>query len=446
MYERVVGYVQGLSYLTVARYLLMAFLIIFPFQIKSLIYHPAYFPTGNFSEYSSFFIFLSDLFLFAAFGLYGMAVAKGEVKGSFRYGYLPFTIGLLLLLLFFTVSVFLSEFRILSLWQVFRFGELFLLYLLLVNELLDRREVIRFFLCGVVLQALIATGQYLFQSSVGLRVLGEPIIDPNLPGVAKIDVDGVKLIRSYGTFSHPNVFGGTVAIALLWAFYFFRKKMWWLVGIGGVLLAGLLFSFSRSAFLALAGGLLVFFSLSEKRIKLRQVLLWGSIILFLIVLFNLEGVLVERVFMGDDVQSGLERMQYMNISKQMMMDHPFGVGLGHFTLYMQDYTITELAPWTMQPVHNVFLLLMNEVGIAGGLFFVGLLCFLFFSLLRALRLQNEDERLFVFLSLTILTIILIVSLFDHYFISLYQGQVVLFLYFGLVSSALSVWRLPRKKS
>lgn len=446
MYERVVGYVQGLSYLTVARFLLLAFLVVFPFQIRTLIFNLPFFPTGNFNAYASFFIYLSDLLLLGAFVLYGLGILQGEVKRKIEFGSLPFTVGLLLLLLAFSVTVFWSEFRLLSLWQVFRFGELFLLYFLLVNEVLNRREVLQFFLVGMMVQGVVALGQYIFQSSLGLRFLGEPVIGSDVPGVAKIDMDGGKLVRSYGTLPHPNVLGGMVSMGLLWGFYLLRKNMWWMIGVGAVLLMTLLFTFSRSAFLAIAGGLLVYFSLTDRKLKFKQVFLWGSVILFLIVLFNLEGVLVERVFMGNDAQSGLERMQYMNVSKQMMIDHPLGVGLGHFTLYMQDYTLTDLAPWIMQPVHNAFLLLINEVGIVVGLFFLALLGYLFFSLLTLTRKTEDDERLFVYLSLTILTMIFVISLFDHYFVTLYQGQVVLFIYFGLASNALSDSRLPRKKS
>lgn len=446
MFQRAVGYIQKLSYLTIARVLLMTFLVVFPFQIKTLIFTMPYFPTGNFNEFASFFVYLSDVLLIFSFVAYGAAVFMGELKRSFHYGYVPFTFGLLLLLFVFTISIFQSEFPALSLWQVFRFGELFLLYLLLVNSVLNRREVLRFFLYGILIQSFVALGQYLFQSSVGLRFLGEPIIGPDVPGVAKVDLEGGKLLRSYGTFMHPNVFGGVLAIALLWAYYLFRRNLWVLVAVGAVLLMALLFTFSRSAFLALAGGLLLFFSLSEKKIKLKQIMLWGSIMLLLVVLFNLEGVLIERVFLGNDAQSGVERLQYISVSKGMIIDHPFGVGLGHFTLYMQDYISVNLSPWLMQPVHNVFLLLMNEAGVVAGLFFIGLLVFLFFSLLRVLKKSDEDERLFISLSITVLTVVTVISLFDHYFITIYQGQVMLFIYFALVSSALSASLLPRKKS
>lgn len=446
MYQRIVGSIQELSYIKVSRGLLMAFLITFPFQVKTLIFNMPYFPTGGFNEFASFFLYLSDLLLIGSFIAYGVAVFKGEVKQAFHYGYMPFTFGLILLLLLFTGTIFWSEFPLLSLWQVFRFGELFLLYLLVVNAVLNRHEVLRFFLYGILAQSFVALGQYLFQSSVGLRFLGEPIVGPDVPGVAKVDWNGMKVLRSYGTFTHPNVFGGVVAIALLWTYYLFRKNTWVLVAVGTIFLMALLFTFSRSAFLALAGGVLVLFSLSEKKIKVKQVLLWSSIVLLLVVLFNLEGVLIERVFLGNDAQSGIERLQYMSVSKGMMLDHPFGVGLGHFTFSMQDYISVKLSPWLMQPVHNAFLLLMNEVGIVTGLFFVALLGFLFFSLLRIPRKIEEDERLFVSLSITVLTVIMIISLFDHYFVTLYQGQVMLFVYFALASSALNASLLPRKKS
>lgn len=445
MIERFAGYIQELRCLTGARILMMLFLLTFPFQIRSLIFQMPFFPTGNFNEYASFFVYLSDLLLMGALALYGAAIARGESKNPVHYGYAPFTLALLFFLAALLGTVFFAEVKILTFFQVFRFFELFALYFLLVNDLLTRREVLRFFLYGMLAQSVIAMWQYLQQSSVGLRFLGEPVVSNTMQGVAKIDLDGAKVLRSYGTFSHPNVLGGAIVVALLWAYYLFRKNLWVLLAVGAVLLMGLLLTFSRTAFLALGGGLLVYFSLSEKRIRIRHILLWGSIGLFLVVLFHLEGVLFERIFQGDP-QSAVERVQYMTASKGMLMEHPLGVGLGHFTLYMQEYVPDKFSPWLLQPVHNVYLLLVNEAGAVSGALFVVLLLLLFSRILRVSRHSKEDDRLFLDLSLTILAIIGVVSLFDHYFVTLYPAQVLLFLYFGLVSSSLKSSLLPRKNS
>lgn len=432
--------------LKAAKILVLALLTVFPFQIRTLLFQTSFFPTGNFHEYTVFFLYLGDIVLLGALASYGIAIWKGEVSRDFHYGFWPITMLLLALLALFWITVPFAEMKAVAFWKAVRFSGLFGLYFLLVNEVVARREALRFFVYGMLIQAGIAVVQYIVQSSLGLHLLGEPFLSTSKPGVAKVDFEGGTFLRAYGTLSHPNVLGGLVVAAIFWAYYIFRKNLWLLMGIGSLLLLALLFTFSRSAFLALGGGGLFFFSISEKRIRFQQVLLWGSILLFFIISFHLENVLVERVFLGNDPGATLERIEYLSISRFMLMDHPFGVGLGHFTLLMQDFSAQNLDPWLLQPVHNVYLLMMNEGGVLAGVLFIGLLGTLFVQLLGRIRDNNKDEQLFAYLALTVLMTMALIMLFDHYFYTLYAGQVFLFFYLGLVSSSLNKPLLPRKNS
>jgi len=76
------------------------------------------------------------------------------------------------------------------------------------------------------LQSLIAIYQFIVQRSVFTspilaKVTGESIIGPQIPGVAKITVDGEKIIRAYGTFPHPNILGGFLIFTLLITIYLY---------------------------------------------------------------------------------------------------------------------------------------------------------------------------------------------------------------------------------
>ncbi|MBU1953813.1 O-antigen ligase family protein [Patescibacteria group bacterium] len=405
-----------------------------------------FFPTGNFNEYASFFIYLGDLLLLFACFFYGLAILRGETKKEFSFGSWQITVALLAFAATMLLSVFFAEYWQVALLQFLRFVLLLLLYFLLINDLLERKEVLRFFLYGLLAQSLIAFGQYIFQGSLGLRFLGEPILSSDLPGVAKIDFAGMKLVRAYGTFPHPNVFGGILVAGIFWLYYLYRKNLHLLGTIGVILLMALLFTFSRSAFLALGGGLLVLFSLHEGKIRWKYLLLFGCVALFLIVLFNLEGVLIQRVFLGDDPKSALERLEYITAGKKMFFEHPFGVGMGNFTLIMQNYLGVKLSPWLLQPVHNVYMLMSNEAGFLGVTALLVLLGVTFFRLLKASRSGDEDERIFTAVSITILLILALISLFDHYLLTLYGGQVFFVIYLALVSASLNKSLLPRRKS
>jgi len=429
-----------------ARLLMKVFLVVFPFQIRALFFNMNFFPTGNFNEYASFFVYFGDLLLILACFFYGIAVLRGEVKQKFSFGNWQITLALIVFVGTMFFSLFFAEFWLIAFLQSCRFAVLLILYFLIINGVLGRKEIIRFFLYGLLVQSFIAFGQYLFQSSLGLRFLGEPILNSDLPGVAKINFAGMKLVRAYGTLLHPNVLAGILVAGIFWLYYLFRRNLRMLGIIGAALLMALLLTFSRSAFLALGLGLLVLFSLHEGKVRLKYLLLFASVAGFLIVLFNVEGVLFQRIFLGDDPQSSIERLEYISVGKKMFLDNPFGVGMGHFTLLMQDYGTVKLSPWLMQPVHNVYLLIANEAGFPGILAMLFLFGLVFFSLLKASRTGNEDDRLFMAVSITILLVFALIALFDHYLVTLYSGQVLLIIYLGLVSDSLNNFVLPFRKS
>ena len=69
-------------------------------------------------------------------------------------------------------------------------------------------------------QAVIAIAQFLKQSSIGFRYLGESIINNEFSGVASFYLpDGAKIIRSYGTMPHPNVLASFLFLSIF-SFYF----------------------------------------------------------------------------------------------------------------------------------------------------------------------------------------------------------------------------------
>ena len=88
-----------------------------------------------------------------------------------------------------------------------RFVEFLVFYLLVINTRCSLRFLVKLLLFVVTFQALIGIFQYIFQSSLGLSFLGS-LFKIDLPGIAKVDLGAMKFLRSYGTFAHPNIFGG----------------------------------------------------------------------------------------------------------------------------------------------------------------------------------------------------------------------------------------------
>ena len=99
-----------------------------------------------------------------------------------------------------------------------------------------------------------------------------------------------------------------------------------------------------------------------------------------------------------------------------------GVGLGKFVEYMgENAPLTKNGLYLLQPVHNIFVLLLAEFGVIGFFSFF----FLLFGILR-----RNIKKFNIFVILIILSVIGI-GLVDHYFVSLPQGLGMFWLFIGI---------------
>jgi len=423
--------------LRISQALLAIFLIVFPFQIRTLFYSPAFYFSGNFDFYTSFFLYLGDLLLLLAFLAWGISRARGELQSAFSFGDEKFTALLLLFLLLLAGGILVAEDKLLHLLLTFRLVEFFLFYLLIVNRVLNFRAIIFCFLAGMSFQALTAFFQYLVQGSLGLSFLGEPLANIHTPGVAKLDLPSVKLLRAFGTFPHANLLGGAMAAALVLALFELRKYALVLLPMIFLFATALVFSFSRSAFIALGTGFFVYMALHENKISARKILLAASLLVFLIVIFRLENILLKRFFLMIQLPIA-QRALYLGISLQMLLGNLFGLGLGGFTLQMQNFTAQKLLPWLYQPVHDIFLLALNEAGLLAGLVFCSLFIYLFYRLIKLRQnLHISAQKRECALLIALMAVFFTIGLLDHYFWTIFAGQAMLFLLFGMVSSFLA---------
>lgn len=438
-----------------ARFFLACFWFAFPFQIRTLIYTTPLYESGNFNPFTSFFIHASDGFLLLALFCFGIALWRGEVttgslKPLWKWGVLIAT------LIVFIVGIAVAEDKVLSSLLTLRWIEWGILYYLSIS-LLTPIRVLQYFMAVMSMQAVIAIVQYLQQSSLGLSWLGEPLLHPDLVGVAKVDWGGEKIIRSYGTFPHPNVLGGALGIALVGLSYMgyilkhlSKQKTFSTDSAGddnthdndtstvklpmpiffvGILILSfaLLFTFSRSAWLALSIGIatIIITYTQKKWLKIKLSIVVGIILLIIVVTgvvlgSDIGNLLLSRLNPSSDPNALSERLMYLNASADMLGLYPLGVGLGHSTLILPFIYNVPLNPWELQPVHNFWLLILNELGI------IGFIAIVSFFLIKAQNIfkQYREEQI---VSISLLSIFLVISVFDHYFFTLYQGQVLLIL-------------------
>ncbi len=426
--NNIIGKIRFFSVAKVFFYLFFAFL---PFQIDALLVVQDVYFSGFFNPYTSFFVYLTDIFLIVSLVFIGLSVVFKE--GEFeKLNFIKKKSGLVVVLavgvvlLLNIVSLVSSVNHINTLFSLFRLCQFVVLFFLIRSGFVDTKKLMYVFIGVVSFVAFIGIFQYMFQESLGLRFLGEPIISSDKLGVAKVGLNEGNFLRIYGTFPHPNIFAGYLCFAIFFIIYCFRDAKVLFSLLMTVCLIALVFTFSRSALLALFIGLFLYYAVSNAKITWKNVLIALVFGTFFFVVFDLYSVLIDRLMVGD--QNALtERSLYYSASKQMFFDNSFGVGLGNFTVVMQEYLSMKLQPWLIQPVHNIFLLMFSEIGFLGGLGFLGLFGF-FFS--RLIKVRSK----FSYVLMSIWAVIVVIGLFDHYFISLYQGSALLWMYFGLVGT------------
>lgn len=428
----------------IAKVFLALSIVCFPFQIRTLLFSTDVFISGNFNPFTSVFLSLNAILVILSAVFYGVWILRKRIflrKNSQDFFWWW---GLFFAAIAFS-SLFASNVQVhwaLALHWVI----IFLWFLLLSSDLLPWKFKLQCFVGAMFFESILAITQYVMQSSIGLTKLGEPVLNSHVLGIAKMDLNGLKLLRPYGTFPHTNVLAGGVVFAFFASMYLFGKSL------KSSLLASIFFgitlvlTFSRSAWLGFLIALLLIFVLTKVKHKL---VIFGAIVFVVagVLVTQIQAPLVNRI-LGNDGQSSVERQLYMDISQKMFLSHPLGVGLGNFTLEMSYFTDQKLAPWVIQPVHNVYLLIANELGIFG--LFLILLLVANMVYLVAKEVANEKDSSLHFsafsLKIALVSVFLIISLFDHYFFTLEQGQ---FLFIFLVAFVCYVEKneaLPRMKS
>ncbi len=309
---------------------------------------------------------------------------------------------------------------------------------------------------GGVFQSIIAIGQFLKQSDLGLRILGESILGPTLSGVASFfNSAGEKVIRAYGTTPHSNILAAYLFIAIF-AFYFlflYKKNHvgdWSLLAGYFVMLFGLFFTFSRTIiFLWVAGfvaraGLILFKKdfrtkfwgdpLMRRRLVLISITTVIAIGIFMVVYWP---DVVSRSKLSADDEAVQLRIFYGKESLKAGLNL-FGFGVGNFVNWFMKID-TNLPRYLYQPVHNIYLLMYSEVGLLGVSSFILFLIFLIRNFIN----RTKMKELFNFSFLLVFISFLMIGFFDHFLFTIQQGRFIFWLVAALI--AVSTVELPRQK-
>lgn len=415
------------------------FIFCLPWQTRKIIYQ---WP-GDFNEWASAYLYLTDLLLILIFLLWAWRSKKGRfLKKGLRFNIEKAEFWLIVFLIISFISLIQAANLQLGCYAWLKLLEMAGLFFYLKSNfkrLFSFKKLAYVFIASGLCQSIIAFIQYIQQGSLGLRILTESPLSVETAGVAKIVVNGVKMIRPYGTLPHPNVLAAFLLIALFFLCFLWLRKEHSLIShlflltfyFFLYLVLGLTFSRLITAVFILVSFLLFIWALFKKsRTRQRTA---GLLILFIALSLLLSVLLWPEISSRWTIsltdQSISLRAFYNQAAFSIIKNQPLlGLGLGNFVWEIRQL-IDLLAGWAHQPVHNVYLLITSETGL------VGLFVFLFFlySLLRQFFKNSpfKIQRIFI---LSLVFCILFIAMFDHFFWTLQQGQLMLWLVLGIMGA------------
>lgn len=286
-------------------------------------------------------------------------------------------------------------------------------------------------ICGILFESFLSFAQVINNGSINgiFYFLGERYFNGQTPGIANASISGQLFLRPYATFSHPNVLAGYLLISLLFVYMlrkYIPKKLLFFVTLIGTI--SLLLTLSRVAilfwifFIVLRFGNLLLEKYKKRNLNKKNTI---SVILFLLILIVIFSFFQNNIFVQRFSQTKLsdesfiQREKLIRQSINMFIKNPvLGVGINNF---YNNVEIQSQKNLFVQPVHNVFLLMLSQTGIIGFIFFLVLL----FKSMRTTFLKKEKNQSFL-----LILAFIVLGLFDHYFLTIQQGQILFVLIFS----------------
>ncbi|OGM99252.1 MAG: hypothetical protein A3C71_01140 [Candidatus Yanofskybacteria bacterium RIFCSPHIGHO2_02_FULL_43_15c] len=419
------------------QFLFYFLLFAIPFQTRKILWHQNW----NFNEWQSISIYGTDILLLILFGFWIFDLINPKIEPPVdnrlrksvihrfvkRHDYFLFV-----LIVVSAISIKNSSSYILSTYSVLKLVEFVVFYFYIKSYAVYKFGLIRSMIVliyGGLFQAIIAILQFFKQSSLGLGLLGESVISPNLTGIASFyNMAGEKIIRTYGTTPHPNVLAGYLFLAIF-AFYYlwiYKNISKFFLLMYGLIILAFFFTFARVAVFLLFINFLVRIILVHLKFKKEY---WNKKLALLSVVTVVVATSLFLIYWSETVSrvmiSSKEEAVQMRIfyNKESLSSlNWFGVGSGNFVnwLMVKD---PNLPRNLYQPVHNIYLLVYSETGILGISAFLMFLLFLIKDFVLRTRMKNLYNYSFLLIFLSVL----FMGLFDHFLLTLQQGRFIFWL-------------------
>lgn len=387
--------------------LLFLFVFLLPTQLGKHFFFDFSYISGIRIDYLSPTLYLTDL----------LAISLIIVHFDYIVAFVKKYIRILLIIICLTVlNIFFAENSLIALYKFIKYVELISIFIIFKNVYI-RANYFSYALVGsVAMQLFLAVLQIGNKQSIQgiFYFFGERYLTLSTPDIAKVSLQGVEVLRAYGTFSHPNSLAGF--FLLIYAFTLFYKPF---------------NDFKlQKTFITACSTLIIFLSFSKITI--------GLLLLFTIFYFTriqkgsnclicsisrLFGILVLAfVFssaQGDPLSFEKRWILNQNALTIILQNPLLGVGLGNY-LYEQAVFPIKYSYHFLQPVHNIFLLFVSEAGlILSG--YIG-----YILVKRRKIIFSSQPFLYCFL------LVMLTGMFDHYWLTLQQNMFIIPVLFGLL--------------
>ena len=442
------------------QFLFYFLLFAIPFQTRKILWYQNW----NFNEWQSVSIYGTDLILLALFVFWAFnyfhthkfLISNFKFLNKSQFQNPNFY--LFILVIVSIVSIKNSSSYILSAYNVLKLIEFVAFYFYLKNYAVNKFGLMRpmiVLVCGGFFQAIIAILQFFKQSDLGLGLLGESVLAPNMNGVASFyNLTGEKIMRAYGTTPHPNILSAYLFLAIF-SFYFvylyfnvyhqkktYSPKLNYFILISySLILLSFFFTFARvtvllwfTGFIIRAGLILSkqrfrrVFGVGANKLKLTRILVVSMAVILLFVAFYWSEA-ISRIKISSEEEAVQLRIFYNKESLKSL--NWFGVGSGNFVNWLMVKE-PNLPRNIYQPVHNIYLLIYSETGILGISAFILFLIFI----VKDFIVRTKMNKLYHYSVLILFLSFLFVGLFDHFLWTLQQGR----LMFWLLCAVLTIFK------
>lgn len=285
---------------------------------------------------------------------------------------------------------------------------------------------------AAAVQGVVAVEQFFVQSVPASTWLGMAAQSADRLGASVVELSDGRWLRAYGTFPHPNILAGFLAVGLLLAAAWYVARYQYLdrvaaLACGALAAVGLVLTFSRTGMAATGLGLLTALLVASRgsaRWPLARFVSFTALVLAAAAALVLPQALTRA--------TGAGRLELRSLQERADLAHQAcllagqrwlgGVGIGNATVATQRLDPGQPG-WAYQPAHDVWLAVTVELGVLGALALAGLVV--------SLAWRASAQRAWVGVGL--LAALAVAASFDHYVWTLYPGIMLWWVGLGLAA-------------